>query len=120
MFERKLRMLRADLFTLLSICQADEFFKSPRDSEIIKNSIIKYLESEDADKLQDAAILDRLKGWNKLLHQKCNINQVVDMLAINQPEMVQKSNYLNEKYVSFEDPNRDIFVYAAFLEPGYH
>jgi len=45
---------------------------------------------------------------------------VVDTLAINQPEMVQKSNYLSDKYVSFEEPNKDIFVYAAFLEPGYH
>lgn len=44
-------MLRADIFSLLSICQAEEIFKSPRDSEIIKNSVIKYLESENHEKL---------------------------------------------------------------------
>ena len=47
MFERKLRMMRADLFSLLSCCQAEEFFKTPREAEIIKNAVIKYVETEN-------------------------------------------------------------------------
>lgn len=45
-FNRKLRMLRADLFSLISTTQISEFFSDGETINIIKNTIINYVEGE--------------------------------------------------------------------------
>jgi hypothetical protein len=43
-FARKLRMMRADLFTCLSISQSGMFFKKKEDTTALKKSILKYFD----------------------------------------------------------------------------
>jgi hypothetical protein len=43
-YERKLRMLRSDLYALLSVTQSRYFCKSQKNSEVIKNGIIQFTE----------------------------------------------------------------------------
>jgi hypothetical protein len=74
MFDRRLRMMRADMFALLSVSQTEEFFKTPAEAEMVKNAVVQYLESERADKVLEMEVVQKLKGWNKILHQKCNMN----------------------------------------------
>jgi len=45
-FNRKLRMLRADLFTLISTTQISEFFSEGESAGIVKNIIINFVEGE--------------------------------------------------------------------------
>ena len=45
-FERKLRMLRAPLFSLLQICQSKEFAKNARETKVLKEGVMKYLPYE--------------------------------------------------------------------------
>jgi len=52
-FNRKLRMIRADIFTLLSISINSGFFKEPMDAAIIKKACIKFLEGEFNDRDED-------------------------------------------------------------------
>ena len=42
-FKRKLRMIRADLFSLLCVSESCEFFKTARDSQVVKDAVLKYL-----------------------------------------------------------------------------
>lgn len=45
-FDRKLRMMRADVYTLLSISTDSNFFAEHDQPQIIKKSILKFLEGE--------------------------------------------------------------------------
>lgn len=76
-FHRKLRMMRADVFALLSISMQNLFFKKVEDSEIVKTACLKFMEGEDNHRIKNMGAFNYLKGWNKLLHQKCNMNQVL-------------------------------------------
>ena len=67
-FSRKLRMIRADIFSLLSISMSDQFFEQSEDSEAIKRGILKFLESEINNKAESMEIFNKLRGWNKFLH----------------------------------------------------
>jgi len=59
-------------------------------------------------------VLDTLTGWNKLLHQKCNKNQILQTQSINQPECIQ------DPEAKIETQSATHYAYGAMLEPGYH
>ena len=63
-------MLKADIFTGLSISQSSLFFKESDTSKSLKIAIQKCLESG-----KDLSF-DGLKGWNKILSHKCNKNGI--------------------------------------------
>lgn len=67
-FHRKLRMMRADVFALLSISMQNMFFKNIEDSDIVKSACLKFLEGEDNKRMERLGVFKHLKGWNKLLH----------------------------------------------------
>ena len=79
-------MLRADLFALLSISQSSEFFKKSKDAQIVKSSIMKFLQTEQDDRIAASDILKPSKGWNVLMNQKCFHNQIVDTMTLNAPK----------------------------------
>ena len=73
-FNRKLRMMRADIYSILSISTDSNFFNEPNHQSIVKVAVLKFLEGEFNDRIKNWDVLKSLKGWNKLLHMKCNFN----------------------------------------------
>lgn len=59
--------------------------------------------------MNEINIYDKIDGWNELLHDKCNQNELVDVTSVNQPNLL-------DGYIQY----KDIYVYATFLPPGYH
>ena len=51
----------------------------------------------------------KLQGWENLIKDKCLQNELMDIKSINIPNLKAS-----------EDQGLDIYVYAAFLKPGYH
>ena len=113
-FHRKLRMMRADVFSLLSISMQNMFFRNVQDSEIVKSACLKFIDGEDNKKIKSMGLFKYLNGWNKLLHQKCNMNQVLQVQSINQPQCVQ------DEAAKHEPESSKHYVFAGFFEPGFH
>lgn len=63
---------------------------------------------------KELGTFDKLAGWNKLLHSKCNKNDIYSVHNVNQPECV-----LNQ-FAPPEAPGDGHYVFASFLNPGYH
>lgn len=51
-----------------------DFVNQAKYSEAIRSTTIKFFEGEESDKVKNMGILKFLKGWNKILHDKCNKN----------------------------------------------
>jgi hypothetical protein len=65
-------MMRADIFTGLCISEAGMFIKNFDDSRALKMATMKYFEQEAYERNKDTFL--KLKGWNYILHHKCNQN----------------------------------------------
>lgn len=113
-FHRKLRMMRADVFALLSISMQNNFFRNVEDSDIVKSACLKFLEGEDNNKIKKMGVFRYLTGWNKLLYQKCNMNQVLNINSINMPKCV------SDPLAPHEPDSSKYYVFAGFLQPGFH
>lgn len=48
-------------------------------------AICKFLEGESQDRAERYQLFENLSGWNKLLHEKCYKNQIVEVQSINEP-----------------------------------
>lgn len=48
-FERKLRLMRVELFTVLLICQTQAFVKSLQESEILMQGVTEYSKQDKYD-----------------------------------------------------------------------
>lgn len=107
-FDRKLKMLRAPLFSLLQLCQSKEFVKSEENVKNIKEGMAELLKSESYQLFKQLEIHKKLEGWEKLLRKKCTQNELMDIKNVNLPDLSQN---MIEK---------DFFVYAGILKPGYH
>ena len=57
-FDRKLKMMRASLFTLLSISHSREFTKSKLHSKFIKEAIIKFNQFDSDNVMNEISIYD--------------------------------------------------------------
>ena len=107
-FSRKLRMLRADLFTLMSITQSKQFMKQRRNSTGIKTSVVNICrKSQRID--DNVELIQKLKGWNRILFDKMNDNFLTDVFTLNQPDDL-----------NVEPPEETTYIYSAFLQPGNH
>lgn len=115
-FDRKLRMMRADLYALLSISTMTDFFSEPLKTTTIKQGILKFLEGEFNERVRRQEVFSRLQGWNKLLYQKCNQSQILQIHAVNQPDCVRNAAAKPESV----EHGCDHYAFAAFVEPGYH
>ena len=92
-FKRKLRMLRADYFSLLSISQSIHTVSSLMQIKAIKRGILANL-SKTQD-LKNDSHTNYLKGWQKkLIMDKCMRNEVQDILTVNFPkELCEKDSW---------------------------
>lgn len=113
-FNRKLRMMRADVYSLVSISTDSSFFAEAQHQQLVKVAALKFLEGEFNERVKKQGVFARLQGWNKLLHQKCNRNQILQIHSINQPECVQ------DPEAPMESDGSDHYVFAELLDPGFH
>jgi hypothetical protein len=73
-FERKLRMLRCDLFGLLMVSESTRFISTTKQGDYIKRGVLKLTEKGQAGADSKEGIVSRSKGWNKILHHKFEDN----------------------------------------------
>lgn len=57
-YDRKLRMMRADLFSILSCCTNSDFIDKAEVSQIIKKRVVKFLEWEQNVRVRNMAVLN--------------------------------------------------------------
>ena len=67
-FDRKLRMMRADIFALLYCSMNSSFIQKADTSQLIKKSLVKFLESELNFRVNQMGTFKQLIGWNRLLY----------------------------------------------------
>ena len=67
-----------------------------------------FLETEQYHILEQLGINTKLEGWEKLIRNKCLTNELMDVKNINIPDF---SKDLKDK---------DYYVFAGYLKPGYH
>lgn len=134
-FKRKLRMMRADYFSLLSISQSIHTVTNLTQIKAIKRGLMANL-SKTQDLRQEDQHVAYLHGWQRrLIIDKCLRNEVQDVQSVNFPSKlcrtdvkVTESNQSeasqsllekNEKALP-ADKECTIYVYAAILPPGQH
>ena len=67
-----------------------------------------FLQTESYHLLRQLNINEKMEGWEKLIQDNCLNNELFDVKNINLPDF---SNKIREK---------DVYMYAATLKPGYH
>ena len=60
---------------------------------------------------EDDIMNDKFKGWNKIIHDKCERNDIMDITVINKPPNLDSRD---------TPPVNTIYTYASFLVPGLH
>lgn len=103
-------MMRADMFSLLSIGQNSKFIDGLKTSDSLKTECVKYLNQSNLDPAAHNEIKTKTKGWNRILFDKCHYNYMTNVLVINQPEDLASKN---------EKECCD-YVYAGYLPSGRH
>ena len=64
------------------------------------------------DQLESVNVLDKFKGWNKVMYDFCFKNLQTDVKTVNvRPDTILKLN---------QETSKDFFVYSVFLPPGAH
>ena len=53
-------------------------------------------------------IKEKLDGWQHILDDKCNFNELTDTTKLNAPSLEDELH------------RKDYYVFAGFLNPGYH
>ena len=71
-FDRKLKMMKASVYTLLQLTQSRLFVETENQQKIIDDAVRYILVSESYNLLDQLDISDKLEGWDKFLEQKCH------------------------------------------------
>ena len=103
-------MLRSELYGALLISQSAKFMAKTEQSNKLKEGIIKYLESDQVAVLEATGISSMLDGWYDLVHDKCFMNELVDVHVENGSSFVDNNS----------DFYSDNYIYASYLAPGFH
>lgn len=103
-FERSLRMVRASLFTLLALAIGKDFCDDNEKIKELQNGVLKYLKYDSIEVLRTMGLSSTLEGWPDVLREFVEHNEILDVLAINKPNL---TDYNLEV--------RDLFVFAGFL-----
>ena len=87
-FSRKLRMLRADFYCMLSVSQCSYFVTDFKQIGRIKAGLLaNLLKSQDLNGRDES--VEYLKGWHrKFILDKTTANETTDMAVINSPNFV--------------------------------
>ena len=112
-FERKLRMMRVDLFSTLLISNSIHFVEKEHESQTIKAGIVEFSKKNRAKCLKAINVIDKLVDWHDILYDKCYLNQLTDVHVENASEKDFQSFSRGEN-------KEGLFVYANYLVPGIH
>jgi hypothetical protein len=114
-FERKLRMMRVELFSTLLITDSTSFIKKESESKLIKTGIVEYSSKDKVNALEATGLPTIIIDWQDILYDKCLQNKLTD---------VQCENASNDDFLNFADPEyvnrKNVFIYANYLTPGMH
>ena len=66
------------------------------------------MDFDNIEVLEGMNIKEKLDGWQAVLDDKCNYNELTDVSKVNEPNFEEDLH------------KRDIFIFAGFLKPGYH
>ena len=110
-FKRKLKMMRADYYSILSIIDSIYTIESSTASKAIKRGVLANL-TKNQDINRDDKHLKYLHGWHKgLIVDKCLKNEIEDVFVVNfpqdlKPKMPSQSELKHSDVisVSFESP----------------
>lgn len=92
LFERKLKMIRLSLFSLLSIIQCKNLVNEDSQIGSIKRGITKFLKCDVNEVLRRLDIDKSLKGWPMVINDMCLQNELTDSKSVNMPNL--KSSYI--------------------------
>ena len=109
MFERKLKMIRAPIFSLLAVSRCQNFTEDQAQYQRIMQGILRYLKDDAYDLLSQMEMRETLTGWKHVMNDMCLNNELTDVRVVNFPE-------LNKRNLE----KQDWFCFAGFLPPGYH
>lgn len=114
-FTRKLKMLRCDMFMMLSACQSSIFVHKLKQSRAIKRGIIEMIKrSQDIGNTDE--ILPFFIGWDKrIILDKALCNETSEVSIVNMPRYFEAKQYAESFHVHCVS-----YVYAAYLPPGIH
>jgi len=82
-FERKLRMMRVELYCTLLISNSTNFIKSATDTGDIKAGIVEFSSKDKIGALKATSILKKISDWQEILYDKCLDNQISDVHVVN-------------------------------------
>ena len=110
-FSRKLKMMRGDMFALMSISQSIDFIKDEHQSREFKKGILNICHQSEKRPEVEETIKSRCRGWNRFLYDKCYNNLIWDTHIVNQPSCLKQ-----------RDMGQDakVYAYACFLPAGQH
>lgn len=87
-FGRKLKMLRAELFTALLVCQHEKFTKNVKVKHNIKHGVVQMAMRDQ--RICDEDIIKKTKNWHKIVDDMVNHNTYMDIESINIPKDMHK------------------------------
>lgn len=83
MQSKKLKMVRADLFAVLAVCQSASIVTFKKQSNAIKKGINYYANSSQSKVIPDTVVF--LQDWDRILEDKFNKNTVQEIMRVNSP-----------------------------------
>ena len=88
-FERKMLMMRADIFTLLSSSMVKRIMRNEKSAFKVQRGCMLLLEAETGTEAtrdrvrRNKRFDDRINGWNHVLHHRCTESELIDAKKIN-------------------------------------
>lgn len=108
-FDRKLKMLRTPIYSMLAIAQCRDFFPQRDLVDQMKGGLHKFLKTDNWDMFEALDIDGKFAGWSHVLSDMALHNELTDVRAINRPDVA-----------AYNVEAKEWFTFAAFLPPGYH
>jgi hypothetical protein len=115
-FTRKLKMLRMDLFALLSCVQSANLSADWKQAKTLKRGVAQLVEDPVDQKPIFPAVDACLENWEGIIQDKCFRNEITDVDSINVPDLKSTTGHSS----SGKGKNCEVFAFAAFLPPGVH
>jgi hypothetical protein len=109
-FDRKLRMIRCELFGALLVSASTHFVQKKAHYRALQSGIVKVCEYDRVQALETVGILDKLVGWADVVHDKCCMNELTDVHVENASDFKELRG----------PTNKDFYIYANYLKPGKH
>ena len=87
-FKRKLKMLRADLYSVLAMSNSSTFITEKKQSRAIRRGIEQFCLDSQKIKMQEC--LDQFSGWESVLADYVLRNELNDVETVNFPKRIDE------------------------------